>query len=137
MVGLMGTWQHRMTDVDPETRRGVCARCGPVSLKYKTKGDGTHRWACSIAEKKWSKKGHANWRISLAEREAFLEAQGGVCPLCLEAKPLVVDHCHETEVVRGLLCRSCNSRLGAVEGEWGNRANAYLQKDRTPPACIP
>jgi len=44
-------------------------------------------------------------------------AQGGRCLLCERSdRALVVDHCHDTGRVRGLLCRSCNTLLGQIEG---------------------
>ena len=48
--------------------------------------------------------------------EEMLASQGGVCAVCggtEEGKVLVVDHCHATERVRGLLCNQCNFGLGA------------------------
>lgn len=42
--------------------------------------------------------------------------QGERCLLCdSEDRDLVVDHCHRTGRVRGLLCRSCNTIVGQVE----------------------
>jgi hypothetical protein len=46
----------------------------------------------------------------------MLKRQDGSCAICgIESGPevrLVVDHCHETGHVRGLLCRHCNLILG-------------------------
>ena len=48
--------------------------------------------------------------------EQLYAAQGGVCFICQRAKGLTkklsVDHDHETEYVRGLLCGPCNKVLG-------------------------
>lgn len=41
--------------------------------------------------------------------------QEGLCLTCGEkSDPLVVDHCHTTGKVRGMLCRKCNACLGLV-----------------------
>lgn len=63
----------------------------------------------------------------------MLEGQGGGCAICgaTEAgagKSFHVDHCHETNKIRGLLCNRCNTHLG-----WYERAEievqAYLSAD--------
>lgn len=41
--------------------------------------------------------------------------QDGKCLICDEREAKVVDHCHETNRVRGLLCLGCNTLLGFVE----------------------
>lgn len=38
--------------------------------------------------------------------------QGGVCAVCLVGKPVHLDHCHESQGIRGILCFSCNRALG-------------------------
>lgn len=62
------------------------------------------------------------------------QQQGGVCPLCREPIDLsikgegVIDHCHETGEIRGLLHRSCNAALGKVDnaaGRWGAKDMSY------------
>ena len=43
------------------------------------------------------------------------EAQGDACAICKRARSLVVDHCHTTGQVRGLLCHHCNTMLGQAD----------------------
>src|ERR1700722_3335227 len=52
--------------------------------------------------------------ITLKQYEAMLEAQEGLCAICKikASRVLHVDHCHKTNVVRGLLCNGCNRVLG-------------------------
>lgn len=51
--------------------------------------------------------------ISLDDLERMKSDQGGRCKIC-NSKPemLVVDHCHTSGKVRGLLCNNCNFLLG-------------------------
>lgn len=56
--------------------------------------------------------------ITQADYEQVHYLQGGGCHLCGrgvdEVGQLVVDHCHSTGTLRGLLCRDCNMALGYV-----------------------
>lgn len=36
----------------------------------------------------------------------------GRCALCKLKKELVIDHCHNTRKIRGVLCQNCNHGLG-------------------------
>lgn len=57
--------------------------------------------------------------ITLEDYQKRLKKQKGACAICghtpgPDERRLVVDHDHETGVVRGLLCHKCNVALGAV-----------------------
>lgn len=54
--------------------------------------------------------------ITLHQQESMYGQQQGGCAICdkdLGPEPLV-DHCHTTGAVRGLLCFHCNTALGHV-----------------------
>lgn len=60
--------------------------------------------------------------ITFDEVKRMHERQGGKCGICFKPIPFdpsvkrqhlaVVDHCHSTGKVRGILCRSCNLMIG-------------------------
>ncbi len=59
----------------------------------------------------------SRYGITETAYEVMLERQEGCCAICgkREVKRLVIDHCHTTGRVRGLLCDDCNlgiSRFG-------------------------
>lgn len=66
----------------------------------------------------------------------LLEKQKGVCAICQKVEiikekkiRLAVDHNHETNVVRGLLCGKCNRALGLLndDSELLLKASLYLK----------
>lgn len=57
--------------------------------------------------------------ISLLDYESMLKIQGGGCFICgkteeEEGRRLAIDHCHITNIVRGLLCGVCNQAIGML-----------------------
>ena len=52
------------------------------------------------------------YRITEEQFNEMNRAQNGICPLCLKRPAVAVDHCHETNKVRGILCHGCNEALG-------------------------
>lgn len=63
--------------------------------------------------------------------ELMVSSQDGRCLICVKRPDdrLVVDHCHETGRVRGLLCRTCNASLGGFQEDPRllRKAAAYLE----------
>ena len=56
------------------------------------------------------------YSLSREQFHAMRDYSGGHCHLCGELhKKMVVDHCHDTGRVRGLLCQTCNITLGGLE----------------------
>lgn len=63
-----------------------------------------------LHERRVNKKYNTNYR-------KLFEEQKSCCKICNThqdelTKKLAVDHCHETDIVRGLLCSKCNTGLG-------------------------
>jgi hypothetical protein len=70
--------------------------------------------------------------MTLGEHEQRLIEQNGVCAICggnRSKQVLCIDHDHQTNNVRGLLCRKCNTMLGMAEDntEWLRKAADYLE----------
>ncbi len=83
---------------------------------------------------------HRKYNISLEDyRDMYIE-QNGKCAICNSngrsrisihhSMPLVIDHCHLTHKVRGLLCHTCNTAIGQLEDSIETLQNAinYLSR---------
>lgn len=66
----------------------------------------------------------------LAQLKEQQNNQCGICGCWLTEGLLVVDHDHDTGVVRGLLCRWCNLAIGFLkdDAELVERAVSYLNQ---------
>lgn len=60
---------------------------------------------------------HGIYALACDEFDALRDAAGGACQVCTRTAPLEIDHDHAVGVnaVRGLVCRSCNLALRAVD----------------------
>ncbi len=85
----------------------------------------------------------AQYGLTLEQYEELHIAQSGVCAICGEGEPaahgrtgrkflLSVDHCHETGIIRGLLCQRCNRAIGLLNDNTDllKKAIDYLERRR-------
>ena len=66
--------------------------------------------------------------ITIAERDAMILKQNGLCNICGEKKPLHMDHDHETGKLRAFICLHCNTMLGWAEHIGIKKVNQYIER---------
>ena len=99
----------------------VCHKPKTLDNFYKAPNNKTgYEGKCKSCRNISSRGKHLKLRYGVSEKdyEKMLEEQGGVCKVCgkfelrSKSKYMVVDHCHTTGDVRGILCHKCNTALG-------------------------
>lgn len=71
-----------------------------------------------------SKRDLALYGITKQQYDKLLQKQKGYCGICgvhytKLTRRLGVDHNHQTDKIRGLLCRTCNLAIGHLDGDSG------------------
>jgi hypothetical protein len=126
---------------DPDALTKECAKCGVVKPKTDFTRDprtndrcwaSCKRCVALVARNSRFKK---KYGITADEYDEMLKSQNGGCRICgaqRARRALVVDHCHDTGKVRGILCNNCNALLGMAEDDVHRLAAAitYLEKSR-------
>lgn len=106
----------------------ICSRCGqnkPLDhYSWKVKSKGQRQAYCKPCHNEYlrdrydpnkKRKADLHSKYNMTEKDwgDLYLAQHGECKICNRPTvKLVVDHCHTTNKVRGLLCHSCNMGLG-------------------------
>lgn len=115
----------------------VCRNARSKRERAKAKALGK-KWVSSDYQR--NKELVRRFGITLAEYNALLMQQEGKCAICGKpesemhangkTRSLAVDHDHETDRVRGLLCRRCNTAIGILGDthETIRRALSYLEQ---------
>ena len=111
---------------NPDGRQNYCKPCSVAKVTASRHKDPTSHRASSKA---WREKNpehhadiHARWRYGV-ERGTYakmFEAQDGKCAICGttdtgKMSRFHIDHCHDTGIVRGLLCGPCNTGIGQLK----------------------
>lgn len=72
--------------------------------------------------------------------DKLLKIQGGRCAICRcvpRSRRMAIDHCHDTGVVRGLLCMTCNHELlGAAQDQVQILRNAVYYLEHNPAQAV-
>ncbi len=119
--------------------------------KNKTSSDGLQSW-CTYCVREYQendpkrkitiRKDHlkSKFNLTIEGYELILKSQKGICKICKQPETakdrngdirrLCVDHNHETDRIRGLLCDKCNVMLGRAEDnpEILKQAIKYLEE---------
>lgn len=65
---------------------------------------------CKPCTAEWARA--RKFGLTVDELRELIRAAGGHCAICQNETPLMVDHCHATGRIRGMLCHHCNLVLG-------------------------
>lgn len=124
---LTAEWQSKNKD-----------RVAANSRKYRKNNPDKRKQTCrayvaSLSEdEKRQYKLVKRYGITVEEYRRLLKEQDNKCSICSKelGEKLVIDHCHSTGDVRGLLCRSCNGGIGLLTDrhEVVHSAEVYLKR---------
>lgn len=120
--------------------RGMCRSCYD-KWRWKEKREERLKAHKERSSKNKGKiRGYALYRKFKITHQDYLNMlanQNGKCKICNSAstgdknkKHFLVDHCHKTGKIRGLLCRPCNQGLGAFKDSIESiiKAGMYLSE---------
>jgi hypothetical protein len=107
-----------------------------AELREKIKA-ATRDWIKANPEKKKDQRLRLTYGISRVDFLEMLAIQNNRCAICGYTSEThgalfpVVDHCHKTGKIRGLLCMNCNQGLGKFKDSHNNLLGAamYLQRN--------
>lgn len=114
----------------------MCRECNSARVK-KWQADNPERhienWKRHTANKDSVVAKARQYNISYDDLTGLFDAAAGVCQICNQEgdRWLVIDHCHQSMRIRGILCEKCNQALGLFRDSVGNleRAIEYLEKE--------
>jgi DNA-directed RNA polymerase subunit RPC12/RpoP len=117
---------------DSSRKDGTASYCKICLLEKNSKWqkENPEKWNKSLAERIWYRR-QRTYGISKEEYMSIIEGQEYKCAICKEQinTSAAVDHCHNTQKIRGILCRECNAGIGLLKDDQSILLNAieYLK----------
>lgn len=120
--------RRRFREANPELAKAISKK-----HNTQTRTRGLAKDPEAYRRKELTKNLKSCYNLELSAYEDMVREQRGVCKICgktdSKGRRLAVDHCHETGLVRGLLCDKCNKGLGQFSDspELVRKALEYLE----------
>lgn len=109
-----------------EKRCSTCKVVQPLGDFHRSRrrSDGHHH-VCKDCKKLENRKAYTlaararRYGLTAEALQALIDEQNGQCGICSKdiTTASVVDHCHETGTIRGILCSECNLGLGKFKDD--------------------
>ena len=86
------------------------------------KASGVPRWLCVSCKKQYQRRKNLKVRYNITEDELdlmleFYEHKCAICESEIQGSAVYIDHCHNTNAIRGALCKKCNSAIGYLKDD--------------------
>lgn len=114
-------------------RRGDCKSCKDSTIAIWRGANKDRVKATARASNKTNRLRNRLYRYKLTpdQYHQMLVDQNSLCKICsthTNDKVLVVDHCHKTGKVRGLLCRKCDTLISLLDNpDLFSKALSYIK----------
>lgn len=133
-LGEKPTPQHKLYKINPELGYAKGNVVWKETLcSSKDRKEYAREWRKANPEKAKNIDLKKRFGIDIIEYNNLREKQNYSCAICGKHESdenfdLAVDHCHSTGIVRGLLCKQCNTGLGHFKDDVSllNKAIQYL-----------
>lgn len=100
------TW-HRLSDVNPVDKMAVCSRCGLTPIVKNN-----NSWSCEWKIRIYNFRMKYGIELTIEHVAKYNPLDVRFCAICLSKDNLHLDHDHHSKIIRGWLCRQCNTALG-------------------------
>ena len=121
--------QQKLKSVTPgQKSTKQCSKCLQTKLvdefnKHRGKNDGLYPHCKACVKRSTAAKNSLRKQFPLGDQTE--------CLCCGATKPLVLDHCYETNTFRGYICSDCNTAIGKLGDTYEGVKQALIYLERT------